>query len=296
MPHLPHSSSWCSAPDADTSMGAEDATSEASDQRLPDSTKRLALVLEYDGTRYSGFQWQANAPTVQGELERAIRSLTGESVRVRGASRTDAGAHAKGQVVDFLTRSSHATETFIKALNWHLPTDIRVRGAWDAGLDFNSRKDAISRVYRYTLLNARWQSALLRTTSCWVRASLDIAKMNEAAEHLRGTHDFSALTLALPPGMSGIRRVYRWEVWREGEMVLIETEGNSFLRNQVRKTNGLLVEIGRGQLPAEIMRKVVNGAAEELDHVPSLPAKGLCLMKVNYRGLLCGSEREDETQ
>jgi tRNA pseudouridine38-40 synthase len=288
MPHLPHSSNWCSAPDAGTPTGAGDATSEASDRQLPDSTRRLALVLEYDGTRYSGFQWQANAPTVQGEVEGAIRSLTGESVRVRGASRTDAGAHAKGQIVDFLTRSPHTTETFIKALNWHLPPDIRVRGAWDAGLDFNSRKDAISRVYRYTLLNARWQSALLRATSFWVRASLDIAAMSEAAEHLRGTHDFSALTVALPPGKSGIRRVYRWEVWREGETVLIETEGNSFLPHQVRKTNGLMVDIGRGRLPAEVMKKVVNGSAGGLDRLPLLPARGLCLMKVNYRGLPCG--------
>ena len=111
-----------------------------------DGRRRLALILEYDGTRYKGFQWQSQAPSIQGEVEAAIRSFTGESTRVRGASRTDSGVHATGQVVDFLSGSTHTTQTFVNALNWYLPPDIRVRGAWDTSLGFNSRKDAVSRV------------------------------------------------------------------------------------------------------------------------------------------------------
>ena len=124
--------------------------------------RRIALILDYDGTGYKGFQWQAHAPTIQGELERAIKGLTQENTRVRGASRTDAGAHARGQVVDFLTHAPYTTETFVNALNWHLPPDIKVRGAYQVSPDFSSRKDALGRTYRYTLLNARWPSALLR--------------------------------------------------------------------------------------------------------------------------------------
>jgi tRNA pseudouridine38-40 synthase len=115
--------------------------------------RRLALILEYDGTRYNGFQWQSNAPSIQAELERALSRFTGETIRVRGASRTDVGVHAKGQVVDFLTRAPYTIDTFVNALNWHLSLDIKVRGAYHAALELNSRADALSRGFTQ---RARW--------------------------------------------------------------------------------------------------------------------------------------------
>ena len=238
--------------------------------------------MEYDGTRYAGFQWQAHAPTIQGELERAINRLTGETMRVRGASRTDAGAHARGQVVDFLTRAPYTTETFIRALNWYLPPDIKVRGACQTSPGFNSRKDAVSRVYRYTILNDRCQPALLRHFSHWVSAPLDVPRMKEAAGYLAGTHDFSALVVSLPPGRRTVRRVERWDVWREGELVLIEAEADGFLPHQIRRTNGILAKVGLGRMSVEVIKGIVDGTLKELNHCPSVPAKGLCLMKVNY--------------
>jgi len=245
--------------------------------------RRLALLLEYDGTEYKGFQWQPHAPSVQGAVEEAIRRFTGETTRVRGASRTDAGVHARGQVVDFLTQAPYTTETFINALNWYLPSDIKVRGAWCTDPGFNSRRDAISRIYRYTLLNTRRPSALLRNFSHWVSTPLDVGQMKEAASYLPGTHDFSPLTVALPPGKSAVRLVSLWDVWQEGELVLIEAEANAFLPHQIRRTNGVLFEVGLGRLDAEVIKRLLDGTLRELKHSPSLPAKGLCLMKVNYR-------------
>ena len=238
--------------------------------------------MEYDGTGYNGFQWQAQFPSIQGELERAIKGLTGETTRVRGASRTDAGVHAKGQVVDFVTRAPYTTETFINALNWYLPSDIRVRGACGVPLDFNSRKEAVSRVYRYTVFNARWPSALLRDFCHWVSAPLDMSLMKEAAGYLVGSHDFSALASRLPPRRSPVRRVKRWDVWQEGELALIEAEASSFLPHQIRRTNGILLGIGLGRLNVEVMKEILNGTVKDLKHCPSLPAKGLCLIRVNY--------------
>jgi len=185
--------------------------------------------------------------------------------------------------VDFQTRALFTTETFVKGLNWHLPTDVRVRGAWDTSQDFNSRRDAVSRVYQYTLLNARWPSALLRDFSHHVPQPLDVEIMQEAAGCLRGTHDFSAFTVALPQRRSAVRRVRRWDVRREGELVLIESEANGFLPHQIRRTNGLLVEIGLGRLPLERIRGIIDATLKEPVQGPLLPPKGLCLMKVNYR-------------
>ena len=247
-----------------------------------ESTRRLALILEDDGTSYKGFQWQSRVPSIQKRLESAIQQLTGETTRVRGASRTDSGVHAKGQVVDFLTDTKYSTDTFVRALNSYLRPDITVRGAWDAPLDFNSRKDAISRVYRYALLNAQWPSALMRDYSHWVRSPLDVASMSEAAGYLKGTHDFSGFTVSLPPGKSPVRSVKRWDVWREGELVFIEAEAISFLPHQVRRTNGVLVEIGLGKTLKDVIKGLIDGTLGELKRRPSLPAKGLCLMKVNY--------------
>ena len=243
--------------------------------------RRLALLLEYDGAAYHGFQWQSGVPTVQSATETAISKFTGEQTRIRGASRTDTGVHARGQVVDFLTMADYPVETFIRALNWYLPEDIKVRGAREVCLQFNSRKDAASRSYRYLLLNSRWPSPLLRKSSHWVRAPLDIPRMQEASRYLPGTKNLSAFTVALSPDRSPIRRVDRWEVWQDGDLALIEAEASGFLPHQIRRTNAVLVEVGLGRMPPEIVREMLE-AEKPPDHCPSLPAKGLCLLSVTY--------------
>ena len=265
------------------------------DHRDTDEVRRLVLFLEYDGSRYKGFQWQAQVPTIQAEVEKAIESFTGESLRIRGASRTDTGVHARGQVVDFLTQARYTTYTFTKALNWYLPMDIRVRGAFDAPSDFHSRKDALSRTYRYTLLNSEWPSALMRDFCHWIPQCIDVAMIEGAAKELEGTHDFSRFTVSLPPERSPVRTVKRWAVWREDDLVLIESEANGFLPHQIRRTNGILLHIGSGRMPVEVIKDLISGKLSRLKHCPSLPAKGLCLMKVKYPNFPSGTDCYDET-
>jgi len=245
--------------------------------------RRLALVVEYDGSKYVGFQLQAEHPTIQGELERGLAKFTGESVRIRGASRTDSGAHALGQVVDFPTRSAHPVDSFPKALNHYLPDDIEVQAAWEVSLEFHSRRDAVSRTYRYHILNRPWPSPLRRHTHYWVRNELQVSAMASAARGLVGDHDFRWFAMGLPAEKSALRRVHRWEVWQEGDTVVIECEANGFLRHQIRRANALLIEIGKGRLPESTLKNALEGTLSHPLDCPQAPAHGLCLMKVTYR-------------
>ena len=245
--------------------------------------RRLVLVVEYQGTRYHGFQLQAGQPTIQGELEGALLKLTGESTRIRGASRTDSGAHAKGQVVDFLTQTKLTNETFMRGLNWHLPPDIKVRSSHESCLEFNSRKDAVSRIYRYTVVASSSSSPLLREYAHWVRAPLNVEAMAQGAKTLIGTHDFGALSGPIADGRSTVRTVKRWDVFKNGDVVIMEAEADGFLPHQIRKTASVILEIGKERLKQETMRDILHGKVVQLDRCPYLPAKGLCLMAVTYR-------------
>ena len=247
--------------------------------------QRLALVVEYDGTNYKGFQLQSVHPTIQGEIESGLAKFTGERIRVRGASRTDAGAHARGQVVDFLTASGHALESFPKALNYYLPQDIKVQSASQVPLDFNSRRNATSRTYRYNILVAPWPSPLRRTTHYWVRQELLVSDMAQAAQSLVGVHDFRALAAGHPKDKSAVRIAYRWDVWQEADTVIIECEANGFLRHQIRKANSILVQVGLGNYPESPESAVIEclkGEPANRVKAPILPPHGLCLMQVKY--------------
>ena len=243
--------------------------------------RRVALWVEYQGTNYNGFQLQLNQPTIQGALEGALTRFTGEAIRVRGASRTDSGAHAQGQVVDFLTASRHPAERFTPALNYFLPEDIRVLKATPVSTNFHSRKSALGRVYQYRVLTRPEPTALRRHSHFWVRESLDLERMGEAASDLVGTHDFRPIASGHPEDRSAVRTVKRWEVARIDDSLVIECEGNGFLKQQIRKANAILLEIGKGRQPVELMRQTLLGR-EPVPCIPLLPAKGLCLMEVKY--------------
>ena len=244
--------------------------------------RRIALVVEYDGTNYSGFQFQLGQPTIQGEIERGIAKFTGESLRIRGASRTDSGAHATGQVVDLLTHSTQPVEKFPTALNYYLPEDIQVQAAREMPLDFNSRKSATSRTYYYRILNRPRRSPLRRQTHFVVREELQIDRMSRAARALVGSHDFRVLSAGFPADRSAVRDVYRWEVRRDGDTIVIESEANGFLRHQIRKANALLIQVGKGARPESIISDVLYGGQPGGTGCPQLPACGLCLMEVKY--------------
>ena len=224
---------------------------------------------------------QLNQPTIQGALEEALKRFTGENIRIRGASRTDSGAHAQGQVVDFLTGSRHPAERFPAALNFFLADDIRVLWAVPVAEGFHSRRSALSRVYQYRILARKEPSALRRHTQLWVREPLDTKRMAEAAQALVGTHDFRVIAPSHPKDRSAVRIVSRWEVRQDADTVVIECEANGFLKQQIRKANGILLEIGKGKRQVELMRRALEGT-EDVSDVPVLSARGLCLMEVKY--------------
>lgn len=241
---------------------------------------KIALIIEYDGTEYCGFQFQPLLPTVQGEIEEAVLALTGEKVRVKAASRTDSGVHAKGQVVVFSTSSSMSTESVVRGLNHYLPEDIAVRSAYCVADDFDVRRNAVSREYRYQILNRPTRSPLWRRWAHTVTGRLDVQAMGHACQSLVGEHDFAAFTWP-EAGKSTVRRVLRAEVARKGDMVTFDVEASSFLPHQVRNTVGPLIRVGLGRMGAESFHELV-ASAEAGAAWPAAPACGLCLMEVKY--------------
>ena len=244
--------------------------------------RRIALTVEYDGTNYQGFQLQKNKPTIQGELEEALEKLTQQSIRVRGASRTDSGAHALGQVVDFKVSSKLETNQFIRGLNFYLPKDIGIQSADEVSEAFNSRKHALTRIYRFNIVNLPNQSPLKRYTHHWIKEFLDIDMMRDAAEELVGNLDFRHIAANYPSEVNTIRTVKRWEIWRENEAIIIESEANGFLRHQIRRVNSILVNIGKGKWQKDILHETLISGFPLGWKPPSLPSNGLCLMKVTY--------------
>lgn len=246
-------------------------------------TRRIALVIEYDGTGYAGFQRQANAPSVQEELENAIESLTTARATVRGAGRTDAGVHAHAQVAAFDTESALPVERIVAGLNHYLGEQIAVHAAYEVAPTFDPRRHAKSRVYRYRLLESRSSSPLRRGVTHRVVHRLDEETMRRAAASLVGEHDFRAFSGAQPQGRSFVRRMMRSDVVREGDELIVELEANAFLPQQVRRTAGALVDVGLGRMTVSAFERMLEsgaqGAAETV-----LPARGLTLQEVRYAG------------
>ena len=244
-------------------------------------TRNIALVLEYDGTRFSGFQRQADALTVQGELERAIKALTGQEARVRGAGRTDAGVHASGQVVAFQTESPLAMERFHHGLNYYLPEDIAVVGAYEAPEDFDPRRHATSRVYRYTMVVRRGKSPLRRRHVYIIGQWPDMQAMAKALRYLEGTRDFAPFSGDPGEGKSTVRRMDRTAVWCEGDTVYLEVEGNAFLPQQVRRMTAAVLNVGLGKLKQADFEALAGSEKRGAAHWV-LPPQGLCLRNVKY--------------
>jgi tRNA pseudouridine38-40 synthase len=245
--------------------------------------RRVTLVVEYDGTAYAGSQYQKNASTIQGEMEKALKKLTGERTELALAGRTDAGVHAEGQVVSFRTQAPYEAEVFVRALNAYLPQDIVVRSAREVPLSFQVRRQAKRRWYRYLIYNRRQRPALLRGY-CWhVAQPLDVQAMQEAAQHLVGQHDVAAFAAPSAPGRT-VRRVYRAEVSRRRSWVVFDIEANSFLTQQVRRTVGALVQVGLGKQTVEDFRRLLASAQRGAANLAA-PPRGLCLMAVQYEDL-----------
>lgn len=251
-------------------------------------TTKVVLVVEYDGASYYGFQFQPNLPTIQGEMERALWQLTAERTRVIAASRTDTGVHARGQIVSFRTSSTLSHETFVSGLNYYLPKDIAVKLACRVEDSFNVRHDALSREYNYYILNSRTRSPIKEGFCYRVAENLDIGVMNQACQALVGEHDFISFASSLEVRVRNtVRRLYRVEIKKDGELVILNMVANSFLPHQVRNTAGALIKVGLGKMNIDEFYNIIKARKPGLAG-PTSPARGLCLMRVDYLSLLCG--------
>lgn len=259
------------------------SVSEAEKTAGTETATRMALVVEYDGTRYYGSQLQADHPTIQSALEKALKSLTGENVRVSMASRTDTGVHARGQVVSFKTDATLPLEAFVHGLNHYLPDDIAVRSAYKVPLAFNPRRMATSREYVYTIVNSATRSPLTARFAHRVTRTLDFAAMDRACQALVGVHDFASFASAIGAelGKSTIRRVLNAGVVQNSEFIIFRIAANAFVRHQVRCTAGALVQVGLGKMSVAEFAGLLESRQPGLA-CPTLPACGLCLERVTY--------------
>jgi tRNA pseudouridine38-40 synthase len=241
----------------------------------------MKVVLEYDGSGFAGWQQQAHGRTVEAELKRALHEVTGIDHRVYAAGRTDAGAHAEGQVVSFETDGRIAPQRLVAALNAHLPKDVAVLSAEVAPEGFHARYSARWRRYRYRYLDRRARPALERGR-CWhVGVPLDVTAMSVAAKALVGKHDWTSYCSASEPPAGRVREMRSVAVARRGDFVELELVAEGFLRGLARSIAGALAEVGRGRKPPEWVGEVLS-ARDRRQAPRTAPAGGLTLVEVIY--------------
>jgi tRNA pseudouridine38-40 synthase len=254
--------------------------------------RKIKLIIEYDGTRYHGWQIQRNDVTIQGVLEDSIRNITGEQTKVMGASRTDRGVHALGQVAAFRTASKHDPETIKRALNALLPPDIRLLHVSAVNDMFQPRGDARRKRYFYMVVNQNISSAFLYRYAWLIRQPLELSSMKTAGAVLLGTHDFSSFMGTGSGIKNPVREIISLEIKKlkkirfmtgeiRGNFIKITLEANGFLRHMVRNIVGTLVEVGRGNIPAGRMEEILMSRDRKCAG-PTAPGNGLFLEKITY--------------
>ena len=246
---------------------------------------RLALGVEYDGTDWSGWQSQPEKNTIQDCLEEAIKRFSLQEIKVVCAGRTDAGVHAKGQVIHFDTSLKRERYSWLRGINSFLPASINVKWVQTVSFDFHARFSAKSRKYSYSILNQKVRSSLNRNFTTWIAVPLDLNRISNAARFLLGVHDFSAFRSSECQAKSPIRKIIRVNVEKNNSIIRIEIEANAFLHHMVRNIMGCFFEIGRGRKPIAWIRDVINSRDRSICG-KTFPPEGLCLETVNYGDLL----------
>ncbi|MDH4099837.1 MAG: tRNA pseudouridine(38-40) synthase TruA [Nitrospirota bacterium] len=265
------------------------------------SPRTIKLTIEYDGAAYAGWQYQANALSIQQVMEQALESLTHVKTRLNASGRTDAGVHALGQVAHFTTESRMSPEAFVRGFNTLLPPDIAVKSAEEVPVDFSARHSAKGKRYRYLIYNDPVRSAHLRNYSWHIRKKLDINAMRQAAEHLLGEHDFSAFRSANCDAPHAVREIHELSVTvtppdivpfslalpRVEEpaglprIIVVEAHATAFLKQMVRNIVGTLEEVGRERMTPEQVKSILEG--KDRRHAgPTAPPQGLFLVSVDY--------------
>jgi len=260
------------------------------------TTRRILLRVAYDGTNYHGWQVQPNAKTIEGELNRVLTQLIGEEIQVTGASRTDAGVHALGNVAVFDTASKIPAEKFSYALNQRLPEDIVIQSSLQVADDFHPRHCDCCKTYEYDILNRTFPLPAYRNTAYFLYGDLDLDAMRRACQAFPGEHDFASFCAAGAQVQTTVRTIYSLEVLEQplavtGRGVLsqrsperlltIRVRGNGFLYNMVRIIAGTLVEVGRGHIRPEEVEGII-AACDRAKAGPTAPARGLRLVEIKY--------------
>ncbi len=243
--------------------------------------RRVAAIIEYDGTGYAGWQSQSHSTSIQDAVQAAFSFVAGEPVTAICAGRTDAGVHALGQVIHFDTAAVRTPRAWVLGANTRLPSDIAVQWAGEVSLGFHARHAASRRIYRYAILNRSERSALQRTRAAWIHRSIDAAAMRAAAQTLLGEHDFSAFRSIECQSKSTIRKVYAIEVMRSGDWIWLEISANAYLHHMVRNIIGTLLEVQKEADPAAAISTILAGGNRRYAG-PTAPAAGLYLWRVEY--------------
>jgi tRNA pseudouridine38-40 synthase len=242
---------------------------------------RIKIVVQYDGSNYSGWQLQSGQDSIQGRLEAVLARVFSEPIRVHGSGRTDAGVHALGQVAAFDIPRDFDPDELNRAMNAMLPRDIVVLAAAAADANFDPRRDARSRVYEYRINTERWPSPF-EYRYCWsVRDPLDVDRMHEAARQFVGEHDFASFRTLGSDEKSTIRRVLMSEWTRDANRMAYRVEATSFMRHMVRTMVATMIEIGRGRYAPEFVRELLDARDRALAPA-SAPPSGLFLIRVRY--------------
>lgn len=229
----------------------------------------------------TGWQKQPNKLNIQGEIERAIETITGEKVDLTASGRTDAGVHAIGQVANFKTNSTLPIEKFAIAINSKLKKSIRIQKAEEVEEKFHSRYNCKQKTYRYIINNGEQGSAIYRNLEYYVPIKLDIEKMKKAIKYFEGEHDFKGFKASGTSSKSSVRKIYETNIIIEGERIIIELTGNGFLYNMVRIIAGTLVDVGLGKIKAEEISKIIE-SKDRTKAGKTLPPYALYLVKVEY--------------
>lgn len=243
--------------------------------------KRVKLTVAYDGTNYCGWQVQPNGITIESELNKHLSELLKEEIHVIGASRTDAGVHAKGNVAVFDTSARMPAEKISYALNIRLPEDIRIQESCEVAADFHPRFRKTVKTYEYKICNRRFPDPCTRLYSLFYYWDLDTEKMRQAAQYLVGTHDFTSFCTNKPEVTDRVRTIYSLDVLQDGEMITIRVCGNGFLYNMVRIITGTLLRVGSGMIKPEEIPAILDAKDRSRAGETARP-HGLTLVKIEY--------------
>ena len=243
---------------------------------------RILLVVSYDGTNYCGWQIQINGITIEEVLNEALKDLLGEDIAVIGASRTDSGVHALGNVAVFDTQTRIPAEKISFALNQRLPDDIRIQKSEEVDKDWHPRYCDSTKTYEYKILNRKFPNPLQRYYTHFVYMPLDVEKMKEAASYIVGEHDFASFCSAGSQVLTTVRTVYELKVEKQEDIISIRISGNGFLYNMVRIIVGTLIKVGLGVYPPEHVKEIID-SKDRYAAGPKAPACGLTLIGIDYK-------------